>query len=233
MRVPARKVYPTAPFSAREAGTAAAAPREYTRRTMKMLHRPDLFGWSQFDTARNIDFHGLLWVRPDGNVVIDPLPLTDHDAAHLTALGGAAHIVITNSDHVRDAARLKETTGARLYGPAAERATFPVACDVWLADGDTVVPKLTVVALAGSKTPGELALVLDGTTLITGDLVRAHCGGALTLLPDAKLADRALALDSLRRLVALDAIDAVLPGDGWPVFRGGHQVLSELLERLC
>ncbi|HEX4477133.1 MAG TPA: hypothetical protein VH142_18710, partial [Polyangiaceae bacterium] len=80
--------------------------------------------------------------------------------------------------------------------------------------------------------PGELALVLDGTTLITGDLVRAHSGGALTLLPDAKLADRALAIDSLRRLVALDAIDAVLPGDGWPVFRGGHQVLSELLGRV-
>jgi hypothetical protein len=31
--------------------------------------------------------------------------------------------------------------------------------------------------LNGSKTPGELALVLEKTTLITGDLVRAHQAG--------------------------------------------------------
>jgi len=37
---------------------------------MKALHRDDLYGWSTFDTARNLDFHGTLWVRPEGNVVI-------------------------------------------------------------------------------------------------------------------------------------------------------------------
>jgi hypothetical protein len=30
--------------------------------------------------------------------------------------------------------------------------------------------------MAGSKTPGELALILEKTTLITGDLVRGHMG---------------------------------------------------------
>ena len=199
---------------------------------MKLLHRPDLYGWSRFDETRNIDFNSVLWARPDGNVVVDPLALGDHDRAHLAALGGARHVILTNSDHVRDVTALVALTGARVHGPAAERATFPVACDAWLADGAEIVPGLTALTLDGSKTPGELALLLEATTLVTGDLVRAHRGGALDFLPDAKLSDRAAALASLRRLLALSEIDAVLPGDGWPVFRGGHAALSQLARRL-
>jgi hypothetical protein len=199
---------------------------------MKRLHRPDLYSWSVFNEDRNIDFHSVLWVRSvqgkPGNVVIDPLPMTPHDRAHLDALGGAAIIVVTNSDHVRDAIELKGRTGARLYGPAGERDGFPVVCDAYLGDGDEVVPGLAVLALAGSKTPGELALLLEETTLVTGDLVRAHEGGKLTLLPAAKLKDAALAQSSVARLAALPHVEAVLPGDGWPVFQGGRRALAEL-----
>lgn len=199
---------------------------------MKRLHRNDLYGWSRFDEARNIDFHSVLWVRPAGNVAIDPLPLGEHDRRHLTELGGLSLIVVTNSDHVRATAELAQATGAEVLGPAGERDTFPIACSRWLADGDEVVPGLRVYALEGSKTPGELALVLERSTLITGDLVRAHEGGRLTLLPDAKLASRAAAVDSARRLAGIVTLDAVLPGDGWPVFRGARAVLDELVASL-
>jgi hypothetical protein len=60
---------------------------------MKALHREDLFGWSRFDEARNLDFHSVLWVRPEGNVVVDPLPLSEHDTTHLRSLGGVAWAV--------------------------------------------------------------------------------------------------------------------------------------------
>jgi glyoxylase-like metal-dependent hydrolase (beta-lactamase superfamily II) len=106
---------------------------------VKRLHRPDLWSWSVFDEARNIDFHGLLWVRPGGNVAIDPLPQTDHDRRHLLSLGGAAAIVITSSDHVRGALELAAATGAIVMGPAGERDGFPIPCDRFLADGDEVV----------------------------------------------------------------------------------------------
>jgi hypothetical protein len=199
---------------------------------MKTLHRPTLFGWSVFDESRNVDFNSVLWTGPAGNVVIDPLPLSAHDDAHLRALGGARFVIVTNSDHVRDTRGFAERTGARVLGPRAERAAFPVACDGWLADGDEPVPGLQVFELSGSKTHGELALLLDGHTLVTGDLVRAHQGGRLNLLPDGKLGDRPLAVASARRLSELPSIEAVLVGDGWPIFRDGKRALEELVATL-
>jgi len=193
---------------------------------MKRLHRSDLYSWSVFNEDRNIDFHSVLWVREGGNVAIDPLPLSQHDQAHLKALGPLGTIVVTNSDHTRVAQPLADLTGARVLGPSAERGQ--IDCDDWLSDGDEVVPGLMTLTLDGSKTPGELALLLEGTTLITGDLIRAHEGGRLCLLPDAKLSDKAAALASLTRLAALPGIEAVLPGDGWPVFRDGARALADL-----
>ena len=73
---------------------------------VKRLHRQDLYCWSTFDERRDIDFNSVLWVHRDGNVLIDPLPLTPHDFAHLRSLGGAGWIALTNSDHVRGAATI-------------------------------------------------------------------------------------------------------------------------------
>ena len=165
-------------------------------------------------------------------MVIDPLPLSDHDEAHLAELGGVAWIVITNSDHVRDSIRLAENTGAQLVGPSQEADNFPVECTRWLSDGDEVVPDMLALELEGSKTPGELALLLESSTLITGDLIRAHDGGAICLLPEAKLSDQRKAIASLRRLTLLPELEALLPGDGWPVFRDAKILLQELLMSL-
>ncbi len=197
---------------------------------MKALHRKDLFGWSRFDESRNLDFHSVLWVRPEGNVVVDPLPLSEHDTAHLRSLGGVAWVVLTNSEHVRATRELVASFGAKVAGPRAEAEGFPLRCDRWLAHGESLVPGLVALELYGSKTPGELALLLEETTLVTGDLVRAFLGGRLHLLPDAKLKDAGRARASVRGLLAAaPRLDAVLVGDGWPVFRGGRAVLEELV----
>jgi hypothetical protein len=197
---------------------------------MKALHRPDLFAWSAYDATQRMDFNGLLWRREAGNVVVDPVPVGAHDLDHLSELGGAAFVVLTNSAHVRGAPELAARTGALLLGPAGEREGFPVACARWLADGDEPFPGLVVRALDGSKTAGELALVLEDTTAIFGDLVRARAAGALALLPAAKLRDPAAAVASLRRLRDLHPrIAHVLVGDGWCAFRNGGALLEELL----
>lgn len=196
---------------------------------MKALHRGDLFGWSRFDEQRNLDFHSVAWIRPGGNVLVDPLEMSEHDLLHLNALGGASFVVITNGDHLRAGSTLADALGASLLGPAGEKETLPIECERWLSEGDQVVPGLTALEMQGSKTPGELALLLEDTTLITGDLIRAHAAGRLNLLPDAKLANKEQALASVRRLADLPRIEAVLVGDGWPVFRDGRARLRELV----
>jgi len=199
---------------------------------MKSLHRPDLYTWSSFDTERNVDFNSVAWIRPEGNILIDPLPLSNHDRDRLNSLGGAAWIVITNSDHIRAPKDIAQLTGAKIAAPIAEKETFPIPCQRWLSDGEELVPGLKVIELHGSKTPGELALILEETTLITGDLVRAHRAGSLMILPDAKLKNRAEAVASLHRLASLSGIETVLVGDGWSVFRDGTQQLKELAAAL-
>jgi hypothetical protein len=197
---------------------------------MRQLHRPDLFTWSRYDERLRIDFNGLLWRREGGNVLVDPPALEDHDGRHLQDLGGASSIVLTTSDHVRGAREIAARTGARLLGPAGERAAFPVACAAWLAEGDEPFPGLRVHALAGSKTEGELALVLDESTAIFGDAVRAHHAAALMLLAREKLRDPARLVESVRRVRALHPrIAHVLVGDGWSAFNDGGALLDALL----
>lgn len=197
---------------------------------MKSLHRTDLFAWSAYQPQHRLDFNGFLWTRPGANVLVDPLPLGPGDAEHLAELGGVATIVLTNSAHVRGARELAAASGARLLGPRGEREGFPLRCDGWLGDGDEPLPGLVVRELHGSKTPGELALVLDGTTAIFGDLVRGHAADALVLLPDPKLRDIRQAVESVRRVRALHpAVAHVLVGDGWCAFRRGGELLDELL----
>ena len=197
---------------------------------MKQLHRKDLFGWSEFNQERNLDFHSVLWVRESGNVLIDPLPLSEHDRMHLQALGGASLIVISNSDHCRDAQNIAKQTGAKIVGPAGEKDNFPINCERWISDNEEIVPGLIAYQLEGSKTAGELAFLLDNNTLITGDLIRCHIAGELCLLPDAKLTNQDLALKSVIRLANLSKIDTVLTGDGWPIFNHGSTALNRLIE---
>ena len=199
---------------------------------MKQLHRKDLFGWSEFNQERNLDFHSVLWVREQGNVLIDPLPLSEHDQLHLQTLGSVSIIVITNSDHCRDAENIAAQTGAKIYGPSGEQENFPIACDRWISDNEEIAPGLIAYQLEGSKTPGELALLLENNTLITGDLIRCHVAGKLCLLPDAKLTDKKLAQQSATRLANLSAIDTVLTGDGWPIFKNGSAALKRLVEAI-
>lgn len=197
---------------------------------MKASHRADIFTFSVFDPVRNVDFNGWFLRRDAGNVLVDPVAMSDHDVAHAKGLGGVAWIVITNSDHVRASVTLASVFGAKIAGPAAERDGFPIACDRWLAAGDDALAGIEVVALAGSKTPGELALVVDDTTAIFGDLVRAHRGGGLHLLPPEKLVDREAALASLRPLAERGTITAVLVGDGWPMFERAGEHLRALVQ---
>lgn len=196
---------------------------------MKKLHRHDMWCWSQFDKKRNLDFHSYLWVRTEGNVVFDPLPLTEHDQNHLDSLGGVKYVLLTNSDHIRGTQNLVLEYQASVAGPEGERDTFPIDCDRWLSGDDMPLPGLQCIEMEGSKTVGELAFLVEETTLITGDLIRSERAGRLDLLPTDMLVDPEKARDSIKNLLEFSRIDSVLVGDGWPVFNDGLKQIRNLI----
>ena len=107
---------------------------------MKLLQRNDLFSWSEFNEERNLDFNSWLWVRSKGNVLIDPLPMTEHDRQHLERLGGAEFIIVTNSDHCRDAEKIAGDTGAHVE--ISNRFRAP------LSESDIVLESSAFVAMS-------------------------------------------------------------------------------------
>ena len=52
------------------------------------------------------------------------------------------------------------------------------------------------------------------------------------MLPVEKLQNRELAVNSIKRIAAVKSIEAVIPGDGWPIFKNGHEALIELSEKI-
>jgi len=200
---------------------------------MKRLHHPALFGWSSFQEHLDLDFNSVSWVRPAGNILIDPLPLSAHDLAHLTSLGGVAHVLVTNSRHLRATEAIVAKFGATVWAPDGERAAFTLPVERWLEEGDKPVEGMRVLGVEGSKAPGELALVIERTTLVTGDLVRSNRAGELHLMSvEQGLSDLVRATATVARLAALPGLRAVLVGDGFNEYRDGARSLAELHARL-
>ena len=56
--------------------------------------------------------------------------------------------------------------------------------------------------------------------------------GTLCLLPDPKLTDKRSAIASVQHLAQLPGIEAVLCGDGYPVFRDGAAAIERLVKSL-
>ena len=196
--------------------------------------------WSRFQADRGIDFNGFLWIRPAGNLLLDPMQLDASELGFVRAKGGARWILLTNFDHLRATARLKEVLGARVLAPAGERERFggdAALVDLWFETADDLPPDLKddveVHLIRGGKSPVEAALFLKPNGgLLFGDAVRSHVSGTLRLLPDEKLADRAAVVASLQPLRALP-VRGILLGDGDSIFYKGREAFEEFLNGLA
>ena len=197
---------------------------------MKRLIFEDIYSWSVFSEARQIDFNGHLWIREEGNIAIDPVEMSDADRAQFEQLGGAKWIVITNRDHEREAAAFQEWTGAEVIVHEADADLLENKPSRTIRDGETIVPGLRAVHLPFGKSPGEIALYFsDKQAVLFGDIVAGEPMGRLTLLANEKLEDAPKAAIQLRKVLPLN-FNAVLVGDGHSLFRDGRQELVECLQ---
>jgi glyoxylase-like metal-dependent hydrolase (beta-lactamase superfamily II) len=191
---------------------------------------PGILTWPWFSTRFGYDFHGFMVRRPDGNLCIDPVEPTDDDLAAL-AREGVAHILLTNRNHYRAAARLRERTSARVAVHAAD-ADFVrdkgVPVDDLLVPGHRIGP-FTVLHVAG-KSPGEVAFHWpEKRLLIVGDACIGNPPGRLSLLPNAVMDMPAELRHSLGRVAAEVDFDTLLLADGESILGGARAALQRLV----
>jgi len=188
-----------------------------------------IVGWSWLSPPHGYDFNGWLARHPDGNVCIDPVEPTDDVLAFL-AREGVARIVLTNRNHTRRAALVRERTGAPIAihpADAAHARAQGTIVDAELRVGERVGP-FVVVAVPG-KSPGEIALHDPSRRLlVVGDAVIGNPPGRLSLLREQVMDDPPRLRVSVRALAALD-LDVLLPGDGVPILADASARLRELV----
>ena len=200
---------------------------------MKQIVFEDMYCWSVFNEQRQIDFNGHLWVRREGNVLIDPVPMIENDLRQLDRLGGAALIVLINADHdhEREAVFFRERTGAEVVVHSEDADAPSVSVERMVEDGEEIVPGLEGIHLRYGKIPGELALYWhERKFLLTGDLVVGAPLGCVSLLMDEKLADPLRAALELCKVLARP-FEALLVGDGHSIMQGARGKVLACLER--
>jgi uncharacterized cupin superfamily protein/glyoxylase-like metal-dependent hydrolase (beta-lactamase superfamily II) len=195
---------------------------------MQPLALPGVYAWSAWQPDRNLFFNSHFLVREGGNVAFDPLPLDDGDAREIEALGGVATILLTNRDHERGAAAMRDRFGARVLSSEREAGLFGLRVDATF--GRDVLAGIEAVPLEGAKTPGEVVFLLEGLgAAVAGDAVIGAPAGALSFLGGGKLADPVALALSLRRVWS-PHLKALLVGDGASLSSGADEALSTLLE---
>jgi glyoxylase-like metal-dependent hydrolase (beta-lactamase superfamily II) len=189
-----------------------------------------LFTWAWYSEKFRYDFNGHLVLHPAGNLCIDPVETSDAVIDEI-ARRGVSRILLTNRNHFRASARLRERTGARVAVHPAD-ASFVrdkgVTVDEALAVGQSVGP--FVVIDASGKSPGEIALhAVDRRLLIVGDACVGKVPGELALLPEAVMDHPARLRQSLRCIAAEAEFDTLLVGDGHSILSGAKAALQRLV----
>lgn len=191
---------------------------------------PGIATWSWFSEEKQIEFNGHLLDVGEHRILVDPPPLPDADLAQLKAGGGMDYILLTNRDHVREAARYRDELHARVYVPKADAPEMSVTPDKTFVDGELLPGGLWVIHLADQKSPGESALFLQQGrgVLLVGDALLGKPAGSVSLLPDAKYADPAKAREGVRRVLNYH-FDSLLVGDGASIMTGAKAVVEQAL----
>ncbi|MBV8638376.1 MAG: cupin domain-containing protein [Candidatus Eremiobacteraeota bacterium] len=196
---------------------------------MQELAIPNAYTWSRWQPDRKMYFNSYLFVSAQGNIAVDPVALESDDIEQITALGGIAEIVVTNRDHLRETAALRELFRARVVTSAVEAPLLGLPVDRTVNDGEQLFPGANAVALNHQKTPGEFAIHIPKLrTVLVGDAIIGAPAGSLSLLPDEKYGDVVQAALGLRRVWALQP-DVLLVGDGTSLWSGATRAIGTLL----
>ncbi|NGZ09268.1 MAG: hypothetical protein CV088_07745 [Nitrospira sp. LK70] len=191
---------------------------------------PDIWQWSWFSDEKQLDFNGLLLVSGEHKILVDPPPMTAEARSVVRRHEPIDYIIITNRDHVREAAAYQAELKCQLRVPEADAAQMDVKPTTTYKDGGLLPGGIWAIHLKDQKSPGESALFIERGrgVLVVGDALIGKPPGALRMLPGEKYADLAKAREGLRRLLKYN-FDSLLVGDGSSILIGGKQQVEQLL----
>lgn len=191
---------------------------------------PGIWQWSWFSQEKQLDFNGHFLTVGEHLVLVDPPPMAPEDTTQARRGGRVDYIVISNRDHVREAATYQKEFRCQVMVPEADAPEMEIHADKTYKDGELLPGGIWAIHLKDQKSPGECALFIQQGKgiMILGDALIGKPPGSLTMLPDAKYADAAKAREGLRRLLKYE-FDTLLVGDGTSIMSGAKAAVERAL----
>lgn len=191
---------------------------------------PDIWQWSWFSDEKQLDFNGLFLVTGEHKILVDPPTMTAEARAVVRRYEPIDYIILTNRDHLREAATYQEEFRCQLRVPEADAAQMAVRPTKTYKDGELLPGGMWAIHLKDQKSPGESALFIERGqgVLIVGDALIGKPPGSVRMLPAEKYADIQKAKDALSRLLKYN-FESLLVGDGASILIGGKQQVEHLL----
>jgi len=192
---------------------------------------PGIWQWSWFSEEKQLDFNGLFLTVGEHKIVIDPPPMTAEASTLIRRQGALDYIIVTNRDHLREAATCQEEFRCQLQVPEADASQMGVTPSKTYKDGELLPGGIWAIQLKDQKSPGESALYIQQGkgVLIVGDALIGKPTGTLSLLASDRYGDVAKAKEGLRRLLKYN-FDSILVGDGTSIIFGAKQAVEQALQ---
>ncbi len=191
---------------------------------------PGIWQWSWFSDEKQLDFNGHFLMVGEHKILVDPPPLTAEAETFIRRNGPVDYIIVTNRDHVREAASCREQFACQLQVPEADAAQMEVTPTKTFKDGELLPGGIWVIHLKDQKSPGESALFIQQGrgVLIVGDALIGKPAGSVSMLAPEKYADVQKAREGLRRLLKYN-FESLLVGDGISILAGAKRPVEALL----
>lgn len=189
----------------------------------------DVWRWKWFSEDKGMDFNG--WAVKLGKevLIVDPAYAETDTWDAVAALGRPAMILLTNKDHERASAELKDLFKVPVSIHEADAPFLSFRADQTFKDGATLQEVFQVVRFRNLKSPGECAFFWkERKVLFVGDAVTGHPPGSLGLVK--KNRGKPEVIEDLQTLLELD-LETLLVGDGEPVLKDAKKLLKGFLDR--
>lgn len=192
---------------------------------------PGISSWSWFSEEKQIDFNGHFLDVGEHHIIVDPPPMPSSVVAQIKHSGQVDYILLTNRDHVREAAKYQKEFQCRLYVPEKDAPEMDVTPDEVYRDQELLPGGIWAVQLSDQKSQGETALFIQQGkgVLIVGDAIWGKPTGSVCMLPAEKYADANKAREGLRRLLKYN-FDSLLVGDGASILIGAKPIVEQALQ---